>query len=65
MNATRPGFKAMSKTNPIKTLKEREKEHLQSILVKTDWDKNQAARLLKISISRLERKIRKHCLKNP
>lgn len=44
----------------IKTLKEHEKEHLLKILQLTSWDLEKAARLLKIDISQLRRKIREH-----
>jgi len=46
----------------IKTLKEREKEHLLKVLQLTSWDLEKAARLLKISISKLKRKIWEHGL---
>ncbi|HOP46694.1 MAG TPA: helix-turn-helix domain-containing protein [Desulfobacteraceae bacterium] len=49
----------------IKTLKEREKEHLKEVLEKSNWDLEKAARLLKIPLSRVKRKISEHGLKEP
>lgn len=49
----------------IKTLKEREKEHLKEVLEKTNWDVEKAARLLQIPLSRIRRKISEHGLKKP
>ena len=49
----------------IKTLKEREKEHLKNVLEKTRWDLEKAARLLQIPLSQVKRKIREHGLKEP
>ena len=46
----------------IKTLKEREKEHLLQILKWTRWDVEKSALLLQISISQLEKKIQEHSL---
>jgi DNA-binding NtrC family response regulator len=46
----------------IKTLREQEKEYILEILRWASWDLEKAARLLKISISRLKRKISKHGL---
>lgn len=49
----------------IKTLKEREKEHLEDVLDKTSWDLGKAARLLQIPLSQVRRKISEHGLKKP
>ncbi len=49
----------------LKTLREIEKEHLLTVLEKTNWDIDKASRLLKISVSRVKRKIRKHGLIPP
>ncbi len=46
----------------IKTLKEREKDHLFQVLVKTDWNIQKTALLLKIPISEVRRKIKEHGL---
>ena len=42
----------------LKTLKTIEKEHLQTVLEKTDWDLEKTAQLLKIHVSQVKRKIR-------
>lgn len=47
----------------IKTLKDKEKELLQKVLAKTDWDLTKASRLLEISLSTLKQKIKEHGLK--
>ena len=44
----------------IKTLKEREKEHIEEILNRTGWDLEKASRLLQIPLSTVKRKIREH-----
>ena len=49
----------------IKTLKEMERDHLQEVLRKTRWDLEMAARLLKIPLTQVKRKIREHGLDNP
>ena len=49
----------------IKSLKEKEKEHLIKILEKTNWDLVKGSRLLKISLQQLKSKITIHGLKNP
>ena len=49
----------------LKTLREIEKEHLLTVLEKTNWDIEKASRLLKISVSWVKRKIRKHGLIPP
>lgn len=46
----------------IKPLKHKEEELLQEVLAKTHWDLNKTARLLKISLSQVKRKIREHGL---
>lgn len=46
-----------------KTLKEREKDHLLQVLKQTSWDVEKAARLLKIPLSQVRRKITEHGLK--
>jgi DNA-binding NtrC family response regulator len=47
----------------LRTLKQREKEHLRMILEKTSWDLKKAAYLLKIPLSKLKSKIMEHGLK--
>ena len=49
----------------IKTLKDKEKELLDQVLVKTGWDLEKASRLLEISLPQLKKKIRSHGLKQP
>ena len=49
----------------IKTLKEREREHLQVVLKKTSWDLDKTARLLQIPLSQVKRKIREHGFEMP
>ncbi len=49
----------------VKTLKELEKEHLRTVLEKTGWNIEKAARLLRISVSQVKRKIRTQGLKPP
>lgn len=49
----------------IKTLKEREKEHLEDVLEKTGWDMEKTARLLQISLSEVKQKISEHGLGKP
>ena len=49
----------------IKTLKEREKEHIREILERTQWDLEKTAHLLRITVSKVERKIREHGLNRP
>jgi DNA-binding NtrC family response regulator len=44
------------------TLQEWEREHILTVLVKTDWNLNKTAHLLRISVSVLEQKIREHRL---
>lgn len=49
----------------IKTLKEKEKEHLQEVLKKTRWNLEKAALLLQIPLTQVKRKIREHGFKEP
>ena len=49
----------------IKTLKEREKDHLLQVLEKTHWDIQKTAGLLQITTSEVRRKIREHVLRDP
>jgi transcriptional regulator with GAF, ATPase, and Fis domain len=49
----------------IKTLREKEREHLQEVLNRTGWDLEKAARLLQISLPQVKRKIREHGIRNP
>jgi DNA-binding NtrC family response regulator len=44
------------------TLQEWEREHILTVLVKTGWNLNKAAYLLRISVSELQQKIREHLL---
>jgi len=46
----------------IKTLKEREKDHLFQVLAKTAWDLQKTALLLQVSVSEVRRKIKEHGL---
>lgn len=46
----------------IKTLKEKEKEHLLKVLKKTRWDVEMAARLLQIPLPHVKKKIKEHGL---
>jgi DNA-binding NtrC family response regulator len=47
----------------LKTLKQRENEHLQTILEKTSWDLKKAAYLLQIPVTNVKSKIMEHGLK--
>lgn len=49
----------------IKSLKEREKGHLKTVLDQTHWDLAKSSRLLKISLQQLKSKITIYGLKNP
>jgi DNA-binding NtrC family response regulator len=44
------------------TLHEWEREHILTVLVKTDWNLDKASHLLRISVSELQQKIRGHRL---
>jgi DNA-binding NtrC family response regulator len=57
--------KGMAHWMRTKTLKEREKEHLTSVLAKTHWDLNKSARLLRIPVSQVRRKITEYGLTKP
>jgi transcriptional regulator with GAF, ATPase, and Fis domain len=46
----------------IKSLKHKEEELLQEVLAKTHWDLMKTARLLKITLSQVKRKIKQHGL---
>ncbi len=46
----------------IKSLKLKEAELLKEVLIKTHWDLEKSARLLKISLSQVKRKIKEHGL---
>jgi len=50
----------MGSAMEIKSLKLREEELIKEVLVKTHWDLEKAARLLKISLSQVKRKIKEH-----
>ena len=47
----------------LKSLKTLEKEHVQTVLGKTDWDLEKTAQLLKIHVSQVKRKIRLYDLR--
>ena len=47
----------------IKTLKDKERELIQEVLSKTDWNLEKASRLLQIPLSQVKRKIREHGMK--
>ncbi len=49
----------------IKTLKEREKDHLLHVLKKTHWNIQKTASLLQIPSSEVRRKIKEHGLRRP
>jgi transcriptional regulator of acetoin/glycerol metabolism len=49
----------------IKTLKQREKDHLLQVLVKTRWDIQKTALLLQIPAPEVRRKIREHRIEKP
>ena len=49
----------------IKTLKEREKDHLLQVLVKTHWNLQKTALLLQIPLAEVRRKIKEHRLERP
>jgi transcriptional regulator with GAF, ATPase, and Fis domain len=46
----------------IKSLKHKEEELLQEVLAKTHWDLKKTARLLKITLTQVKRKIKQHGL---
>ncbi len=47
----------------IKSLKSKEAELLKEVLSKTHWNLEKASRLLKISLSQVQQKIKEHGLK--
>ena len=47
----------------LKTLQTIEKEHLQTVLEKTDWDLEKTSQLLRIHVSQVKRKIRLYDLR--
>jgi transcriptional regulator of acetoin/glycerol metabolism len=49
----------------LKTLKEREKDHLLQVLVKTHWNIQKTALLLQIPFAEVRRKIKEHGLRKP
>ena len=49
----------------IKSLKEREKDHLKNVLEKTHWDLNKTSRLLKISLQQVKSKIAAYGIQRP
>jgi transcriptional regulator with GAF, ATPase, and Fis domain len=49
----------------IKTLRDKECELLQEVLAKTDWNLENASRLLRIPLSQVKKKIREHNLPKP
>ena len=52
----------MGSAMEIKPLKIKEEELLKEVLHKTHWDLDKTARLLKISLSQVKRKIKEHGL---
>lgn len=52
----------MGSAMEIKSLKIKEEELLKEVLVKTHWDLEKTARLLKITLSQVKRKIKEHGL---
>ena len=49
----------------LKTLKQREKEHLQQILEMTGWDEEKASLILKIPLAQVQRKMRENAIERP
>ncbi len=49
----------------IKSLKTKELELLHEVLHKTHWDLEKSARLLKIPLSQVKRKIKEHAIEKP
>ena len=49
----------------IKTLQDKEHELLDEVLTKTGWDLDKAARLLRIPLAQVKKKIRLHGLEKP
>jgi len=52
----------MGSAMEIKSLRIKEEELLKEVLVKTHWDLEKTARLLKITLSQVKRKIKEHGL---
>jgi transcriptional regulator with GAF, ATPase, and Fis domain len=48
-----------------KTLKQREKEHLQQVLEMTAWNEEKASLILKIPLAQVHRKMRENAIKKP
>ena len=59
---TRPTTYTKGFRMEIKSLKNKEAELLKEVLGKTHWDLSKTARLLKISLSQVKRKIKEHGL---
>jgi len=56
----------MNSMTEIKTLRDREKELLQKVLAKTEWNLEKASHLLQIPLSKVRQKVSEHGLKqNP
>ena len=49
----------------LKTLKQREKEHLQQVLEMTGWDEEKASLILKIPLAQVQRKMRENAIERP
>ncbi|BBO73514.1 hypothetical protein DSCW_09310 [Desulfosarcina widdelii] len=49
----------------ILTLQDKERELLRKVLEKTDWDLEKAARLMRIPVSQVKKKISAHGLQRP
>ena len=49
----------------LKTLKEKEKEHLLKVLEMTGWDEEKASLLLKIPLAQVQRKIKENAIEKP
>lgn len=49
----------------IKPLRDKERELLQEVLSKTDWNLENASRLLRIPLSQVKKKIREHNIPKP
>lgn len=58
MSITRPMISIMGYVMEIKSLKNKEEELLREVLGKTHWDLEKTARLLKITLSQVKRKIK-------
>ena len=49
----------------IKTLRDKEKELIREVLLKTDWNLEKTSRLLQIPLSQVKKKIREHGMQRP